>query len=625
MNVLGLVCNTHDSGLAYVRDGHIACVLEEERFNRAKRTKSFPKGALRAAVDDFALKLADVDAIATPWDERRLRKLVAQALIRRFPASLNLLHSRAHSAQRNQIVVLSNYLRDGLSNAFSVSKRALPKIVSVGHHDAHAASFFVSPFDEALVLVMDGYGDDASSSAYIGRGNRLERVWSTPVFNSIGLVYTFVTEHLGFQGFGDEGKVMALAAYGSDTLLDQFSRVLRTDADGTYAVDMSYFDFDAYGQIRPFKQKFIDTFGPARTAGSPLTARDYDLAFALQKVTEEVILNLVRSLLARYPSRNVVLTGGVALNCVANGRILAETGIDRLWVPPCASDTGAPLGAALWHTHQTTGLPRTGELSHPYFGTAASDREMLDALEQNGVTHDRLSDRSLIERTARDLAAGRIVGWFQGRFEMGPRALGNRSILADPRTEAMRDVINARIKRREHFRPFAPAIPVEHAAEFFEISQPDPFMTLAPRVRADKRHLIPAALHVDGTGRIQTVDKATNPRFHALLIEFGRLTGVPVLINTSFNEQEPIVARPAEAVACFKRTEMDVLVMGNCYAVSPALKSAAHQPSDGSVGGSSGDNPAASKPDGVPARKIDTRFRSAAYGSPGAMLRRLTP
>ncbi len=580
VNVLGLVCNTHDSGLAYVRDGRLVCVLEEERFNRTKRTKAFPQGALASAVQYFDLSLTDVDAIATPWDERRLRKFAASALLRRFPASLNLLHSRAHSAQRNQIVLLSSYLRKGLQAAFPQTKK-LPPIVPVGHHDAHAASFFVSPFDEALVLVMDGYGDDASSSAYIGRGNKLERVWSTPVFNSLGLVYTFVTEHLGFHGFGDEGKVMALAAYGSDSLLDRFRKVVRTNADGSYTVDMSYFDYDAYGQIRPFKPKFIDAFGPARTPGSPLTARDYDLAFALQKVTEEIVLNLVRALLARYPIRNVVMTGGVALNCVANGRVLAETGINRLWVPPCASDTGAPLGAALWHTHQNCDRPRTGALTHPYYGTHATDREILDALQGAGITHSRLSDSELVEQTAQTLAAGQIAGWFQGRFEMGPRALGNRSILADPRKEGMRDVINARIKRRENFRPFAPAIPIEHAAEFFEITQPDPFMTLAPRVRPGKQHLIPAALHVDGTGRIQTVDKTANPRFHALLLEFGRITGVPVLINTSFNEQEPIVAKPAEAVACFARTEMDALAMGNYFAQRAGVRAERALPTTG--------------------------------------------
>jgi carbamoyltransferase len=556
--------------VALVRDGHIECVLEEERFNRTKRTKAFPSQSLTAAIAAANLTTDSIDAIVTPWDERKLRSFLINNLIKNFPASLNLMHARAHPAQRNQIVLLSHYLNRDLKRHFG--GKSLPKVIGVGHHNAHAASFFVSPFDEALVLVMDGYGDDASSSAYIGKGNRVERVWSTAIANSLGLVYTFVTAHLGFEGFGDEGKVMALAAYGSDTLVGAFRDVVKPTPDGSYAVDMSYFSYDTYGQIKPFKHKFIDRFGPARIPGSALTARDHDLAYALQKVTEEIVLHIVRGLLQRHPMRNLVMTGGVALNCVANARVLAETSIDRLWVPPCASDTGAPLGAALWHTHQTLGLPRVGELSHPYFGTAPTDQEMTVALDRAGIAYERLDERNLIDRVANDLANQRIVGWYQGRFEMGPRALGNRSILADPRSVDMRQIINTRIKKRENFRPFAPAVPLERAAEFFEITQPDPFMTLAPRVRPDKRDLIPAAVHVDGTGRIQTVEQSANPRYHALLTAFGRLTGVPVLINTSFNEQEPIVARPEEAIACFQRTAMDVLVLGDCYAVRPGIR-----------------------------------------------------
>jgi carbamoyltransferase len=563
VRVLGIVSETHDTGLALVADGVPELVLEEERFSRVKRTKAFPHLSLTAAFQDRNLVLSSVDAIALPWHTGRYRAFAARALLRRFPASLNLLHARAHVPQRNQIVLLERYIAKGLRRHFGDA--ALPPIVQVGHHDAHAASFFVSPFDDALVLVMDGFGDDASASAYLGQGNRLERVWSTPIFNSLGLVYTFVTEHLGFEGFGDEGKVMALAAYGSDRLLGRFRDVIRAAEHGGFTVNMDYFSYDTYGQIRPVTQKFINAFGPRRDRTEPLGDQHRDLAYALQKVTEETILRLVRGLLARYPSRNVVLTGGVALNCVANGRVLAETGIDRLWVPPCASDTGAPLGAALWHTHQSCALPRTFELTHAYFGTTSSDAANEAALLAAGLDYHRMPEAALVGRVARDLADGHIVGLYQGRFEMGPRALGNRSILADPRSTAMRDKINRVIKKREGFRPFAPVVPWEHAAEFFEITQPDPFMTLAPKVRADKRGLIPAAVHVDGTGRIQTVTAEQNPRYHALLCAFGRLTGVPVLINTSFNEQEPIVARPEEAIACFKRTDMDVLVLGNCY------------------------------------------------------------
>ena len=563
MRVLGIVSETHDSGVALVRDGVPEIVLEEERFSRVKRTRAFPASALRAGFDDRGLNLTDVDAIALPWDQKRLRAFTAKALLRRFPLSLNLMHARAHGPQRNQILLLNHYVARGLKAHFG--DVPLPPIVNVGHHDAHAASFFVSPFEDALVLVMDGYGDDASATAYLGQGNRLERVWSTGIFNSLGLVYTFVTGHLGFEGFGDEGKVMALAAFGSDTLVEKFRDVVRPAADGTFAVNMDYFSYDVYGQIRPMTQKFHDTFGPPRAKCTPLTGQHRDLAFALQRVTEDTILRLVRALLARYPSRHLVLTGGVALNCVANGRVLAETGIDRLWVPPCASDTGAPLGAALWHTHQTRGLPRTFELTTAYLGTAYTGTAIEHALDTAQVSYEHMPDAALVGRVARDLADGRIVGWYQGRFEMGPRALGNRSILADPRSPAMRSKINSVIKKREDFRPFAPVVTWERAAEFFEITQPDPFMTLAPKVHADKRHLIEAAVHIDGTGRIQTVTATDNPRYHALITEFGRLTGVPVLINTSFNEQEPIVARPEEAIACFLRTEMDVLVIGNCY------------------------------------------------------------
>ena len=563
MRVLGIVSETHDSGVAVVRDGVPEMVIEEERFSRIKRTKAFPRRSLEAAFGELKIGLDDIDAIALPWNTHVLRRTAARAVLRRFPFSLNLMHARAHRPQRNQILFLEHYVRDGLRAHFGT--RRLPPVVQVGHHDAHAAAYFVSPFDDALVLVMDGYGDDAATSVYVGRDNRLQRIWKTEIFNSIGLVYTFVTEHLGFEGFGDEGKVMALAAYGSERLVPEFRQVIQASADGTYAVDMSFFSYDVYGQIRPMRDKFIKMFGPARARDEPLLDHHADLARALQVVTEETILRLVRHFVQKLGARNLVLTGGVALNCVANGRVLAETGIDRLWVPPCASDTGAPLGAALWYSHQTRGLLRQFVMTHAYLGTGYDNARVVSALGAAGIVSEMMPDAALVGRVARDLADGRIVGWYQGRFEMGPRALGHRSILADPRSIAMRERINRLIKKRETFRPFAPAVPVERAAEFFEISQPDPFMTLAPRVRAEKRHLLEAAVHVDGTGRIQTVAKNDNPLYHALLTEFGRLTGVPILINTSFNEQEPIVAQPEEAIACFKRTEMDVLVLGNHY------------------------------------------------------------
>lgn len=576
VRVLGIVAKTHDSGLALLRDGVPEFVLEEERFNRSKRTKKFPTQSLASLVGDLKLELADIDVVTTPWDVSKLRRSALSLLLRRFPLSLSLLLPRAHASQQNQIMILNRYLERGLRAQFGEAK--LPPIVNVGHHDSHAAMFFASPFEEALMLVMDGYGDDGSSSAYVGRGNRLERHWSTGLLNSLGLVYTFVTEHLGFAGFGDEGKVMALAAFGDDTYVERFRDVVHLTPDGGYAVNMAYFSYDSFGQMRPVTAKFIDTFGAARARHEPLTDQQRDLAFALQAVTEEVVLHIVRGLLKKFPQRDLCLTGGVALNCVANAKVLEHTDVRRIWVPPCASDTGAPLGSALWHYHQTLGHKRGFELQHPFYGKAYDEAHTQRALQAAGLRYHRIGGSQLLRRVAQDLADGKIVGWFQGRFEMGPRALGNRSILADPRRAEMRDILNDKVKRREPFRPFAPAVLVEKAGEYFELDQPDPFMTLAPRVRPDKRSVIPAAVHVDGTGRIQTVERTHNPRYYGLIEEFGRLTGVPVLLNTSFNRKEPIVARPEDAIACYLRGGMDVLVMDDFYTTDHGSAGAGQAP-----------------------------------------------
>jgi carbamoyltransferase len=563
VRILGIVAKTHERGIALLRDGAPELVLEEERFNRSKRTMKFPKFSVDSAFEELGLSIADIDVITTPWNLRRMRRAFLSILARRFPLSLSLMLPRSHRSQQNQIVMLNRYLAHGLRKHLGAGK--LPPIVNVGHHDSHAALFFASPFEEAIVLVMDGYGDDGSSSAYLGRGNLLERQWSTGIMNSAGLVYTFVTEHLGFAGFGDEGKVMALAAFGEDTYVERFRDVIRPTPDGRYAVNMAYFSYDAFGQLRPFRRKFNDTFGPPRAPHEPITDQHRDLAFALQAVTEEVIVHVVRALLKKFRQRDLCMLGGVALNCVANAKILEQTDVRRIWVPPCASDTGAPLGSTLWHYHQSLGHQRGFVLKHPFYGQAYGEDHIQRALDAAGLRYRRLSEPQLLRRVAQDLADGKIVGWFQGRFEMGPRALGNRSILADPRRPDMRDVLNARVKKRESFRPFAPAVLIERAPEFFEISQPDPFMTLAPRVRPTKQRLIPAAVHVDGTGRIQTVERSANPLYYALIEEFGRLTGVPVLLNTSFNRKEPIVARPEEAIACYLNSGMDVLVLGDFY------------------------------------------------------------
>ncbi len=563
VNILGLISRTHDTGLALLSDGKPAFVFEEERFNREKHTKAFPDHCFEELFRRSGLGLEDIDYLTIPWNTAALAKSFYQIVTAHPPQSFNLLRPAAHSTQDGRVVNLWMRLQIAMRRKFKTMK--LPPLIQVGHHDAHASIFFVSPFEEASVVVMDGYGDQAATSAYSGRGNQLQQHWKLGFFDSLGMLYTCATQHLGFKPF-EEGTVMALAACGDDSLVDKFREVIILEDEGRFRLNRDYVSVDTYGLVRPFTQKFIDTFGPARAVGADLTDQQRNLARAVQAVTEEAVLHIVRHVEKTQPSKNLVISGGVGLNCVANARILRDTSFERVWVPPCASDTGAPLGSALWHYHQTLGHERGFELTHPFFGADYSEAQVIKALDAYGLSYERIeSDEELFLRVAKDLADQRIVGWFQGRYEIGPRALGNRSILADPRSLKIKDLINARIKYREPFRPFAPAVLLERASEFFEVDQPDPYMTMAPRVRPDKVDVIPAAVHVDGTGRIQTVREEDNPRYHAVIKAFGELTGVPVLINTSFNRHEPIVTTPEEAVSCYLRTEMDRLVLGNVY------------------------------------------------------------
>jgi carbamoyltransferase len=561
MNILGIVTRTHDSGLALLTDGVPTLVLEEERFNREKHTRRFPFHSLEAAFDDQGLGVDDIDVITTPWEMKSVRRNLFWAMAEGFPASLHMLPPSARPHVSTLIVAVPMGLRWGLMWHFGMHKKLL-KIVQVKHHDAHAAIFFASPFEEAAVLVLDGHGDETAQSAYIGSGNNLEHLWQSEVFDSLGFLYTAATAYLGFKPFA-EGTVMALAGTGRSTYATKFRELVCLKPEGRFSINRDLISYDTHGIKKPFKQWFTEAFGPRRSPDEPISDRHRDLAFALQSTIEETILHVVRALSKRHPSRNLCLTGGVALNCVANARILRDTDYESVWVPPCASDSGAPLGSALWHHHQTLGNPRGFELKHSFHGRGYTDAEIARALHLAGVPYQLMEGEELLATVARGIAAGKIVGWFQGRSELGPRALGNRSILADPRDKAMKDRINARVKHREPFRPFAPAILQERVAEFFEIEQIDPFMTMAPRVRPDKAALIPAGIHVDGTARIQTVDRVANPRFYGVIEKFAELTGVPVILNTSFNLQEPIVQSPENAISCFLRTEMDMLVLGN--------------------------------------------------------------
>jgi carbamoyltransferase len=563
MRILGMVSHTHDTGVALIKDGELEFVVEEERLNRDKKTKQFPSQSLHAALTERDLSLEDVDCITMPWHIPTFWRTIGWATLRKFPRSLNLVHMRAHPPQQNQLFQGTRFLAKKLRKHFNTT--ALPPIKGIGHHDSHAAAYYISPFEDATVLVMDGYGDDAATSLYVGEGDSLRRVWHTHFFNSLGILYTIVTKHLGFHPNCDEGKVMGLAAYGESTYVDEFQKVLTLTDDGRYRLNMDYFDFDCYGLDRPFKKLFYDRFGPARQPHEELFEHHYDLAFALQAVVENAILHLTRAATKNHSSRNLCLVGGVALNCVANAKILAETEFHQVWIPPNASDTGATMGSALWEYHQTRKKPRQFHLKHAFYGKEYAPSEIENALNQFGMSFDVMDYEALIQQVAQDLADGKIVGWFQGRFEMGPRALGNRSILADARRADMKDILNARVKHREAFRPFAPVILQERVSDWFQIDQADPFMTIAPRVRPEKAGLIPSGVHLDGTARIQTVEREANERYYDLIHAFEALTGVPIILNTSFNRQEPIVARPEEAISCFLRTDMDVLVMGDHY------------------------------------------------------------
>lgn len=564
MRILGLCSLTHDSAVALIDDGRIVGMLEEERHTREKHTMVFPARALSRLLGPRN-GLRDVDVITTPWDTRRLRRTYWNAVTGKLPDSLNLLWDAAHPTQDGAAAVINIWLRRGVLGVFPGDP--LPPIVNVGHHESHAALFFVSPFEDATVIVMDGHGDDAASSVFTGEGSTLVRRWHGHLFDSLGMVYSLVTRHLGYEVF-EEGTVMALAALGTDRYGAPMRRLVELQPDGGFKVDMSYFSYDRFGMLKPLTAKFLDTFGPPRRRGEPLEQHHKDLAHGLQAMAEDVILHMAKTARRTWPSKNLVFVGGVALNCVANARLIRESGFERVWVPPCASDTGVPLGSALYHNHQTLRAPRREQMTHAYFGEAYSDAENVAALTAAGMAFERLTEPALLARVARDLADGRIVGWFQGRYEIGPRALGNRSILASPVFDRVRETINARVKFREPFRPFAPSVLAERAADWFETTQPDPFMTLAPRVKPGMAEKIPAAVHVDGTARIQTVERAANPRYHALISAFAEITGVPILINTSFNKQEPIVASPAEAISCYLRTEIDVLVLGDYYSTS---------------------------------------------------------
>jgi carbamoyltransferase len=563
--ILGINCHAHDSSAALVVDGRLVFAAAEERFSRVKKDRGFPAAAVQAALDWGGLRLADLDAVAFGWNRPGLAPLhtLRQALLGRLPRSrgwtlTQLYHLASELRRRGGIAELAE--RFG----------PLPPVpvLFVDHHQAHAwSAYALSGFEEALVLVVDGWGAWQSTSVFSARGEDLRRIRVIPYPDSLGVFYESFTDLLGFERNEDEWKVMGLAAYGRPSV--DLGDLLRVTPTG-YAANGRVLSGRAYGDLGPL----VARFGPRRRPELHIGDEDRDLAASVQRATEEALLALVRDGIARTGSHQLCLAGGVAMNSKANGRLLASGLVDRIFIQPAATDDGTAVGAAL-AAHQRLGQPVPRHpLEHVYLGPEVPDTEIESVLGASKLAAVRVSDPPAL--AARLVASGHIVGWFQGRMEFGPRALGNRSILADPRDAAMKDRVNQSIKFRENWRPFAPSCLAERAADYFRPSHPSPFMILTFDVLPGMRDVIPAVTHADGSARVQTVERRVNPRFWRLLSEFERLTGVGVVMNTSFNLRgEPIVCTPRDAIKTFYASGLDFLVIGDhVVAKNPASQAA---------------------------------------------------
>src|SRR5713101_5128607 len=560
MNILGLNAFHADASAALLRDGQLVLALEEERLNRIKHWAGLPLLAAKACLDG-----AQPDHIAISRDPRaHLSDKLLRAALR--PHKWLNLASRATNSMRVARV------GEELTAAGIVPLEAR-QVHFVEHHRAHLASaFFASPFEEAAVVSIDGFGDFSSVMWGMGKDNQIEVRGSVSFPHSLGIFYTAFTQFLGFPKYGDEYKMMGLSAYGEPRFSEQVRRVVRTEKDQC-RLSLDYFTHHNKGVEMTwdgqepvlgavFSRKMAEEFGDPRAPRSEILQRDMDLAASVQLVLEENYFALLNFVQKQTGAAAVCLAGGVALNCVANGMIFERTNFRDVYIQPAAHDAGTSIGAALYVQHQELKLPRCFEMRHVYYGPEYSDSEILRDLEAVGCKYHKRAEEDLIGCTVEAIAQGKIVGWFQGRMEFGPRALGNRSILADPRRKDMKEILNTRIKYREPFRPFCPSILAEKVGDFFETDYPSPFMVMAYKIKPGQRERIPAVSHGDGTGRLQTVEREVNPRYWKLIHKFEQVAGVPVLLNTSFNENEPIVQTPTQAIDCFLRTRMDVMSIG---------------------------------------------------------------
>ena len=550
-------------------DGQLVAAVEEERFNRIKHWAGFPSQSIQYCLDYAGIGIDDVEHVAISFNPRaNLGKRLAYVASHR--PSIRAILDRL----KRQGKTLG--LEDQLAQGLGVTRDKIrAKIHRIEHHQTHvAAGFLISPFEESAVLSLDGMGDFTSTLTAHAQGcdwKEFDRVYFP---HSIGFLYSAVTMYLGFPYYGDEYKVMGLAPYGEPEFVDSFRKMIKPKGD-TFQLNLDFFTHHKLGVkmnwndgapvVEPFySQKLIEELGPARDPKSEMTHRHENMAKSLQVVTEEIILHLLNRLHKKSGSKNLCMTGGVAMNSVANGKITAKTPFENVYIPAGAADNGTSFGAAFYVWNKILGEKREFVQDHAYWGCESSNDECEAALTELNANFEILPTPELVDRVADLIIQGNVVGWFQGRMEFGARALGNRSLIADPRRTDMRDIINLKIKFREKFRPFAPSILEEQVADWFEIDEKTPYMEKVFPIRKERRAEIPAVTHVDGSGRLQTVSKATNPLYHALISRFHAKTGVPILLNTSLNENEPIVRTPKEAYSCFARTAMDFIVLGNC-------------------------------------------------------------
>jgi carbamoyltransferase len=572
MYILGLNAYHADSSAAIFKDGKMIAATEEERFRRQKHWAGFPSMAVQFCLKEAGISLSQVDHIAIGRDPSAKMNKKLLFLLKNPGGGFNAVLDRLKNARKVASLEEEFFQLDSTVDKSVIKSR----IHQVEHHRSHLASaFFASPFEESALLSIDGSGDFTTTMTGIGKGNQIEVLDSVDFPHSAGLFYTAFTQLLGFPHYGDEYKVMGLAPYGEPKYVDKLKEVLLFGDNGLFTLNLKYFrsaksGIISYGDdhipvVAPlYSEALVEKFGAVRKKEEPLSQYHKDMAASIQRVTEELIFHILNHLQKKTGLNNICIAGGVAQNSVANGKLTRNTGFKNVYIPSAGHDAGISMGAALYVYNQIKQQPRSEPIWSAYTGSRFTNDEIEQYLQSRNITYKRYADEELYEKVADQLIDAGVVGWFNGRAEFGPRALGARSILADPRRTDAKDLLNAKIKRRESFRPFAPSILKEYVSEYFEVTDEVPFMEKVFPIKKEKQALIPAVTHADGTGRLQTVDKAVTPRYYKLIETFGKKTGVPILLNTSFNENEPIVNSPHDALECYLRTSMDMLVLENC-------------------------------------------------------------